>query len=170
MNRNNHIHQCRYNSPHPENLKILQILIQTNHNMQKWIVLTINDLSAKTHENTGNKPAKQEIKNKHNMNPKPPHPYLQCKQESGLPLKTLNLFQDNTTAHILKISFSVDYIYGRHGSRFPTGELIELIFIATINRAHQNAPNQPANTHKLRKRIPLIINELNSKTHETTGK
>jgi hypothetical protein len=67
-------------------------------------------------------------------------------------------------------SFGVDYIYGRHGSRFPTGKLIELIFIATTTRTLQNAPNQPANTHKLRKRIPLIINELNSKTHETTGK
>jgi hypothetical protein len=107
--------------------------------------LTINDLSAKTHENTGNKPAKQEIKNKHNMNPKPPHPYLQCKQESGLPLKTLNLFQDNTTAHILKISFGVDYIFGRHGSRFPTGELIELIFVTTITRIHQKCTQPTGN-------------------------
>ncbi len=41
-------------------------------------------------------------------------------------------------------SFGVDYIYGRHGSRFPTGELKELIFITTITRTYQNVPNQPA--------------------------
>jgi hypothetical protein len=38
-------------------------------------------------------------------------------------------------------SFGVDYIYGRNGSRFPTGELMELIFVTTITRTHQNVPH-----------------------------
>jgi hypothetical protein len=29
--------------------------------------------------------------------------------------------------------------------------------------------NQPANAYNLQKRIPLIINELSTKTHENTG-
>jgi hypothetical protein len=37
--------------------------------------LIINELSAKTHEITGNKPAKQEINNKPNMIMKPQYPY-----------------------------------------------------------------------------------------------
>jgi hypothetical protein len=79
---------------------------------------------------TGKKPAKPEIKHKPNMNPKPQH------------------------------SFGVDYIYGRHGSRFPTGELIELIFVTTITRTHQNVPNQPAiayipfSSHSFTRRLP----------------
>ena len=34
---------------------------------EKWIPLIINELSAKTHENTGNKPVKPEMNNKYNM-------------------------------------------------------------------------------------------------------
>ena len=33
-------------------------------------------------------------------------------------------------------SFGVDDIYGRHGSRFPTGELKELIFITSERFTH----------------------------------
>jgi hypothetical protein len=36
-------------------------------NLQIAIVLIINHLSIKTHENTGNKPAKPEMSNKQNM-------------------------------------------------------------------------------------------------------
>ena len=41
---------------------------QLHANQQKWIALIINDLSVKTHEMTGNKPAKPEMNNKQNMN------------------------------------------------------------------------------------------------------
>jgi hypothetical protein len=69
--------------------------------LQKRIPLIINTLHPKTHETTGNKPAKKEMNNKHNMTIKPQHPYLQRKQAAGLPLKTINIFQDHTAAHIL---------------------------------------------------------------------
>ena len=36
--------------------------------------MIINHLHPKTHENTGDKPAKQEMKNKPNMKAKPQHP------------------------------------------------------------------------------------------------
>ena len=55
----------------------------------------------KKHKNNRQKTGKLEIKHKPNMNPKPQYPYLQCKHEAGLPLKTVNLFQDDTTDHIL---------------------------------------------------------------------
>ena len=42
-------------------------------------------------------------------------------------------------------SFGVDYIYGRHGSRFPTGKLKELILITTITRTHQKCTQPTSN-------------------------
>jgi hypothetical protein len=42
---------------------------QMHANLQKRIPLIINYLSIKTHETTGNKPAKPEMKNKCNMTP-----------------------------------------------------------------------------------------------------
>jgi len=39
--------------------------------------LIINELSIKTHETTGNKPAKPEITDRHNMNTKPKHLHSQ---------------------------------------------------------------------------------------------
>jgi hypothetical protein len=56
--------------------------------------LIINHLSIKTHENTGNKPAKPEMNNKPNMTPN--HSTAICKSVAGLPLNTVNLFQDDT--------------------------------------------------------------------------
>jgi hypothetical protein len=43
--------------------------------------------------------------------------------------------------------FGVDYIYGRHGSRFPTAELKLLIVATTVPpKSMQNNPsNQPEN-------------------------
>jgi hypothetical protein len=70
---------------HPENAYI----------PENGIPLIINDLSAKTHETTGNKPAKPETKNKRNMNRN--HNTHTCKSIAGLPLITVNLFQDKTT-------------------------------------------------------------------------
>ena len=54
-------------------------------------------------------------------------------------------------------SFGVDYIYGRHGSRFPTGELKELTLKTTITRTYQNVPNQPAFTCK-----PAKVNSIDN--------
>jgi hypothetical protein len=77
--------------------------------------LIINELSVKTNEKTGNKPAKPEINNKPNMNP----------------------IDQIFNTH----SFGVDYIYGRHGSRFPTGELKASIFVTTMIHTHQIVPH-----------------------------
>ncbi len=53
-------------------------------------------------------------------------------------------------------SFGVDYIYSRHGSRFPTGELKELIFITSTD---QNVPYRPAIACKQAK-VNTIDNQL----------
>ncbi len=66
---------------------------------------------------TGNKPEKPEMNNKQNMTPKQQHQIF--------------------IAHL----FGVDCIYGRHGSRFPTGELIELILTTTVTHTHQSVPH-----------------------------
>jgi hypothetical protein len=71
--------------------------------------LIINHLSIKTHEKTGKKPAKLEMKNKPNMN------------------------RNNHKCHDINMElFGVDCIYGRHGCRFPTGELKLLIVAPTM--------------------------------------
>ena len=73
---------------------------------EKWIALIINELSIKTHETTGNKPANPisshsilakaiEMKYKLNMTTKPQHLDLFCKPVARLPLKPVNLFQDD---------------------------------------------------------------------------
>jgi hypothetical protein len=73
------------------------------------MVLIINDLSTKTHENTGNKPAKPEMNNKPNMS------------------------RNNHIHQKIYINlFGVDFIYGRQGCRFPTGEIKSLIFAPTM--------------------------------------
>ena len=40
---------------------------ENDYKPEKWIVLIINELTPKTHENTGNKPEKPEMNNKQNM-------------------------------------------------------------------------------------------------------
>ena len=91
--------QYPYN-PHPEN-QISQ--------MNQWFrqPLTGNciqpaktniiDNQSLTHQNaetTGKKPAKPEMNNKQNINPN--HSTAICKSVAGLPLNTVNLFQDDT--------------------------------------------------------------------------
>ncbi len=51
-------------------------------------------LTSKNTKITGNKPAKQEMNNKPNMTTKPQHLHLFYKSAAGLPLKTVNYFQD----------------------------------------------------------------------------
>jgi hypothetical protein len=53
-------------------------------NLQKRTTLIINHLHPKTHEITGNKPAKPEMKSKRNMNRN--HNTHTCKSVAGLPL------------------------------------------------------------------------------------
>ena len=59
----------------------------------------------------------------------------------------------HTASHL----FGVDYIYGTHGNRFPTCELIELILITNITHTHQNVPNQPAITNQ-----PAKVNSIDN--------
>ena len=93
------ISQYPYNPPTENQINQMnqwfrQKLLENACLPDKRIVLIINDLSAKTHEITGNKPAKPEINNKSNMSPC--HSTAICKSVAGLPLNTVNLFQDDT--------------------------------------------------------------------------
>ena len=47
------LHKIHINKTH-------HITLSTHHNQQKWIALIINDLSLRTHETIGNKPANPE--------------------------------------------------------------------------------------------------------------
>ncbi len=51
-------------------------------------------LTSKNTKKTGNKSAKQEMNNKSNMTTKPQHLHIFRKSAAGLPLKTVNYFQD----------------------------------------------------------------------------
>ncbi len=42
--------------------------------------------------------------------------------------------------------FGVDYIYGRHGSRFPTGELKVFMFVTTMIHTLQSVPHLTTKT------------------------
>jgi hypothetical protein len=66
--------------------------------------------------------------------------------------------------------FGVDFIYGRQGCRFPTGEIKSLIFAPTMpsQSMEQYPPNLQMPTYRQIGK-PLKIHDLSAKNPETTG-